>query len=57
MPDVPEDGPGARPRSLTPARAAPLSARDDEVRLALSTLKHNHLLAHTGEPALRALIP
>ncbi len=57
MPDVPEDGPGSAPAELDDSEGGALSARDAEVRLGLSTLKHNHLLAHTGEPALRALIP
>jgi carboxyl-terminal processing protease len=57
MPDVPEDGPGSAPAELEASEGGALSARDADVRLGLSTLKHNHLLAHTGEPALRALIP
>jgi len=57
MPDVPEDGPGSAPAELDASEGGALSARDADVRLGLSTLKHNHLLAHTGEPALRALIP
>ena len=57
MPDVPEDGPGSAPAELDDSEGGALSARDAEVRLGLSTLKHNHLLAHTGQPALRALIP
>ena len=57
MPDVPEDGPGSAPAELDDSEGGALSARDADVRLGLSTLKHNHLLAHTGEPALRALIP
>ena len=57
MPDVPEDGPGNAPAELDASEGGALSARDADVRLGLSTLKHNHLLAHTGEPALRALIP
>jgi carboxyl-terminal processing protease len=57
MPDVPEDGPGSAPAELDATEGGALSARDADVRLGLSTLKHNHLLAHTGEPALRALIP
>jgi len=57
MPDVPEDGPGSAPAELDASEGGALSARDAGVRLGLSTLKHNHLLAHTGEPALRALIP
>ena len=57
MPDVPEDGPGSAPAELDTSEGGALSARDADVRLGLSTLKHNHLLAHTGEPALRALIP
>ena len=57
MPDVPEDGPGSAPAELDATEGGALSARDADVRVGLSTLKHNHLLAHTGEPALRALIP
>jgi carboxyl-terminal processing protease len=57
MPDVPEDGPGSAPAELQAGESGALSARDADVRVGLNTLKHNHLLAHAGEPALRALIP
>ena len=57
MPDVPEDGPGGAPAELQAGESGALSARDADVRVGLNTLKHNHLLAHAGEPALRALIP
>jgi carboxyl-terminal processing protease len=57
MPDVPEDGPGSAPAELDASEGGALSARDADVRLGLNTLKHNHLLAHTGDPAVRALIP
>jgi carboxyl-terminal processing protease len=57
VPDIVEDGPGEAPAELNAGRnAAPLSARDADVRLGLETLKHRTPASAT--PLLtRALVP
>jgi carboxyl-terminal processing protease len=57
VPDIVEDGPGSAPAEVTSAAgAAPLTARDTDVRVGLNALKTRSLLAHSAPPA-RALVP
>jgi carboxyl-terminal processing protease len=60
VPDIVEDGPGAPPAELLTAQGSPpLTARDEDVRVALEALKHRGAQprADAGLLAERALVP
>jgi carboxyl-terminal processing protease len=59
VPDILEDGPGSAPAELLTAKdSAPLTARDEDVRVGLEALKqHPAPPADDGLLATRALVP
>src|SRR5580692_2120358 len=56
-PDIEEAGPGSPPADLQSGNALPLSARDPDVRLGLSTLKSGAAAALKPPAAFAALLP